>query len=71
MLWVSIKIARGIDMSKKEEDKSKDSEGLPGAIKRFFRVKGGGSCCKVRIEEVEEEKTEDEAETTGKKQPDS
>ncbi len=59
-------------MSKKEEDKSKDSQGLQGAIKRFLRVKGGGSCesCKVRIEEVEE-KTEDEAETTGKKQPGS
>jgi len=54
-------------MSKKEEDKSKDSEGLPGAIKRFLRGKSGGSCCKVRIEEVEEEKTEDKAETTEKK----
>lgn len=60
-------------MSKKEEDKSKDSQGLQGAIKRFLRVKGGGSCesCKIIIEEVEEEKTEDEAETTGKKQPNS
>jgi hypothetical protein len=57
----------GIDMSEKEKDKSKDSEGLQGAIKRFLRVKGGGSCCKVRIEEVEEEKTGDEAETTEKK----
>ena len=54
-------------MSKKENEKSKDSEGLQGAIKRFLRVKGGGSCCKVRIEEVEEEKTGDEAETTEKK----
>jgi len=58
-------------MSKKENDKSKDSEGLQVAIKRFFRGKGGGSCCKVTIEEVKEEKTEEEAETTGKKQPDS
>lgn len=54
-------------MSKKENEKSKDSEGLQGAIKRFLRVKGGGSCCKVRIEEVEEEKTEDKAKTTEKK----
>lgn len=55
-------------MSKKESEKSKDSEGLQGAIKRFFKVKGGGSCCcKVRIEEVEEEKTEDKAKTTEKK----
>ena len=55
-------------MSKKEKDKSKDSEGLQGAIKRFLRVKGGGSCCcKVIIKEVEEEKTGDEAETTEKK----
>ncbi len=53
-------------MSNKEKDKSKDSEGFRGAIKRFLRVKGGGSCCKVRIEEVEE-KTEDEAETIEKK----
>lgn len=60
-------------MSKKEEDKSKDSQGLQGAIKRFLRVKGGSSCesCKIIIEEVEEEKTEDEAKTTGKKQPNS
>lgn len=58
-------------MSKKEKDKGKDSGGLPGAIKRFFRVKGSGPCCKVRIEEVKEEKTEDEAETTGKKKADS
>lgn len=54
-------------MKKKENDKSKDSEGLQGAIKRFFRVKGGGSCCKVIIEEVEEEKTGDKAKTTEKK----
>lgn len=54
-------------MSNKEKDKSKDSEGFRGAIKRFLRVKGGGSCCKVRIEEVKEEKTEDKAETTEKK----
>ena len=58
-------------MSKKEKDKSKDLEGLQGAIKRFFGVKSGGSCCKVIIEEAEEEKTKDEAETTGKKLPDS
>ena len=58
-------------MSKKEKEKSNDLKGLQGAIKRFLRVKGGGPCCKVRIEEVEEEKTEDEAETTRKKQPDS
>jgi len=51
-------------MSKKESEKSKDSEGFQEAIKRFFKVKGGGSCCKVRIEEVEEEKTEDKAKTT-------
>ena len=67
MLWVSIKIAGGIGMSKKENEKSKDSEGLKGAIKKFFGVKGGGSCCKVIIKEVEEEKTEDEAKTTEKK----
>jgi len=55
-------------MSKKESEKSKDSEGLQEAIKRFFRVKGGGSCCcKIGIEEVEEEKTEDKAKTTEKK----
>jgi len=54
-------------MSKKESEKSKDSEGLQEAIKRFFRVKGGGSCCKVIIKEVEEEKTGDKAKTTEKK----
>jgi len=58
----------GIDMSKKESEKSKDSEGLQSAIKKFFRVKGSGSCCcKIGIEEVEEEKTEDKAKTTEKK----
>lgn len=55
-------------MSKKESEKSKDSEGgLQEAIKRLFRVKGGGSCCKVIIKEVEEEKTEDKVKTTEKK----
>lgn len=55
-------------MSKKEDEKSKDSEGLQGALKRFFRVKGSGSCCcNIRIEEVEEEKAEDKAKTSGKK----
>ncbi len=54
-------------MSKKENEKSKDSEGLQGAIKKFFGVKGSGTCCKIRIEEVEEEKTEDKAKTTEKK----
>ncbi len=55
-------------MSKKENEKSKDSEGLQGAIKKFFGVKSGGSyCCKIRIEEVEEEKTEDKAKTIEKK----
>jgi len=67
MLWLSIKITGGIDMSKKESEKSKDTEGLQEAIKRFFRVKGGGSCCKVIIKEVEEEKTGDKAKTTEKK----
>jgi len=68
MLWVSIKITGGIGMSKKENEKSKDSEGLQGAIKKFFGVKGGGSCCcKIRIEEVEEEKTGDKAKTIEKK----
>jgi len=55
-------------MSKKESEKSKDSEGLQAAIKRFFRMKGSGSCCcNTRIEEVEEEKTGDKAKTTEKK----
>jgi len=67
MLWVSIKITGGIGMSKKENEKSKDSEGLQGAIKKFFGVKGSGTCCKIRIEEVEEEKTEDKVKTTEKK----
>ena len=54
-------------MSKKENEKSKDSEGLQAAIKKFFRVKGDGSCCKVRIEEVKEEKMGDKAKTTERK----
>lgn len=58
-------------MSKKEKDKSKDLEGLQGIVKRFLRGKGGGTCCSVKIEEVTEEKTEDEAQTTGKKHPNS
>jgi len=61
----------GVDMSEKEKDKTGNSESLSGTIKRFLRGKGSGSCCKVTIEEVEEEKTRDKAETTGRELPDS
>lgn len=54
-------------MIKKEKDISKDSEGLRKAIKRLLRGKSGCSCCNVIIEEVEEEKTGDKAESTEKK----
>jgi hypothetical protein len=47
-------------MSKKEKEKNKTSEG----IKKFFRFKGGSSCCKLIIEE---EKIENEAKPTEKK----
>jgi len=53
------------------QDKSKNLAGLQGAIKRFFGVRGGGACCKVKIEEVKEEKAKDEAEATEKKLPGS
>jgi len=49
-------------MSKKEKDISKDSGSLQKAIKRLLRGKSGCSCCKVIIEEVEEEKTGDKEE---------
>lgn len=58
-------------MGKKEKDKTKNSEGLSGTIKRFLRGKGSRCCCKVTIEELEEQKTKDKAETTGKELPDS